>query len=144
MTLVDSVRLDLPASHKYLHLLECCIQGFLERVEGLADAQTIAYNVRLAAHEIGTNIVEHAYAGATDGRIQISLALDEAGPSLVVELRDRGRAFDPAAVPEPVLGEPQVHGYGLFLARELMDAVEYRSGPAGNHWRLVKHLEART
>jgi serine/threonine-protein kinase RsbW len=140
MTLADSVRLNLPASHKYLHLLGSCIRGVLERVEGLEDAEGVAYNVELAAHEIGTNIVDHAYGSTTDGRIDVTLTLSGAGSSLIVDLRDTGCAFDPDAVPKPALGEIQIHGYGLFLARELMDTVEYTPAPEGNHWRLTKNL----
>ena len=140
MRLADSVRLNLPASHKYLHLLGSCIRGILERVECLEDAEGVAYNIALAAHEIGANIVDHAYGGTADGRIDVTLTLGEAGSSLIVDLRDTGRAFDPGTVPQPALGEPQIHGYGLFLARELMDTVEYTPAPGGNHWRLTKNL----
>jgi serine/threonine-protein kinase RsbW len=140
MTLADSIRLNLPASHKYLHLLGSCIRSVLERVEGLEDAESVAYNVELAAHEIGTNIVDHAYGGTTDGRIDVTLTLGGAGSMLIVDLCDTGRAFDPGAVPEPALGEIQIHGYGLFLARKLMDTVEYTPAPEGNHWRLTKNL----
>ena len=139
----DTVRLNLPASHKYLHLLGSCIEGFLGQVDGIADVSTLAYNVQLAAHEICANIVEHAYGGSPSGhenRIEITLSLEAAGTLLVIELRDQGQPFDPSTVPEPILGEPQVHGYGLFLARELMNTVDYRSGPDGNFWRLTKHL----
>ena len=136
----DSVQLDLPASHTYLHLLGSCIQGIIDRVEGVEDAEAVAYNVQLAAHEIGTNIVEHAYGGNGTGRIAIALTLDRAETLLTIELHDTGRAFDPAGVCEPVLGEPQIHGYGLFLARELMDTVEYEARPDGNYWRLTRRL----
>jgi serine/threonine-protein kinase RsbW len=140
MTLADSVRLNLPASHKYLHLLGSCIRGVLKRADGLRDPEGVAYNVELAVHEIGANIVDHAYEGTADGRIDVTLTLGEAGSSLIVDLRDTGRAFDPNAVPEPALGEAQIHGYGLFLVRELMDTVEYTPAPAGNHWRLTKNF----
>jgi serine/threonine-protein kinase RsbW len=140
MTLDDTVRLELPATHKYLHLLGSCIEGVLARIEGLADLTTITYNVQLAAHEICTNIVDHAYEGRGDGRIQTSLTIEDAGHRIVIDLWDQGNSFEPGAVPEPILGEPQVHGYGLFLAEQLLDTVQYEAHPGGNHWQLTKRL----
>ena len=136
----DVVRLDLPASHKYLNVLGACLAEVLGRVEGLADPATSVYNVQLAVHEACTNVVDHAYAGRTGGRIRVTLTLATAPGRLVVELHDTGRSFDPAGVAEPRLGEPQVGGYGLFLVRQLMDEVSYEPRPDGNRWRLVKNL----
>jgi serine/threonine-protein kinase RsbW len=57
-----------------------------------------------------------------------------------VELRDTGEAFDPADAAEPDLDGVQIHGYGLFLARSLMDEVSYRREQDSNLWQLVKRL----
>ena len=136
----DVVRLDLPATHKYLNVLGASLAEILARVEGLAERETSAYNVQLAVHEVCTNIVSHAYAGRSGGRIRVTLTLAFEPRRLIVELRDSGIPFDLAAAPEPRLDEPQVHGYGLFLVRQLMDEVSYQSGARGNRWRLVKRL----
>jgi serine/threonine-protein kinase RsbW len=134
----DTIRLDLPATHKYLNVLSACLAEMLTRVEDTSDLETIVYNVQLAVHEGCTNIVDHAYEEAENGRINVTLTLEN--HRLVVELQDAGRAFNPDAVPEPRLDEPQVHGYGLFLMRSLMDEVTYSPQPGNNRWRLIKNL----
>ncbi len=136
----DSVRLDLPASLKYLNVLGACIAEMLTRVEGLAERDIVSYNIQLAVHEACTNIVEHAYAGRNDGRIKIALMLDEQPRRLVVDIHDTGGSFDITQAREPNLDDAQIHGYGLFLIRNLMDEMSYTPGPSNNRWHLVKHL----
>src|SRR5882724_4141500 len=122
----DMIRLDLPANLKYLHLLGNCIEGYLMRVEGLADTEHMVYNLQLAAQEVCNNIVEHAYAGRERARIRVALSLEANPTQIVLEFWDTGRSFEPSVVPPPVLGEPQVHGFGLFLVQQLVDDIEYR------------------
>jgi serine/threonine-protein kinase RsbW len=136
----DTIRLDLPATHKYLHLLGSCIEGVLMRVDDLADAEKQIYNLQLAAQELCTNIVDHAYYGRDNTRIKVALSLEINPTQMVLEFWDTGRSFEPSAVPEPALGEPQVHGFGLFLVQQLVDDIEYRPMVGGNHWCLKKRL----
>lgn len=136
----DVIRLDLPATHKYLNVLGAGVTEMLARVEGLDDSAMVAYNVQLAIHEICVNIVNHAYDGTGHGRIGITLGWEPEARRLTVDLDDTGRSFDIATVPDPDLEQVQVHGYGLFLVREFMDTVEYRAGPGGNRWHLSKNL----
>jgi anti-sigma regulatory factor (Ser/Thr protein kinase) len=55
-----------------------------------------------------------------------------------------GEFHEPAhapAAPDPASLEIPEGGYGLLLARAMLDALEYdRSGCCENHWRLVKLL----
>ena len=73
----DTIRLDFPATHKYLNVLGACIHELLARVEGLAEPVVVSYNIQLAVHEACTNIVDHAYAGMPAGRLNITLTLSE-------------------------------------------------------------------
>jgi serine/threonine-protein kinase RsbW len=137
----ELVRLDLPARYSYLHLLSECIGDMLRLVEGLSDAETIVYNIQLAAHEVCTNIVSHAYGNNSHGRIEITLTLHFGTPiCLTIELQDTGKPFDAESYTAPNLNEAQVHGYGIFLINHLMDTVTYTPAPGRNHWRLTKNL----
>jgi serine/threonine-protein kinase RsbW len=137
---VEIVRLDLPASHKYLNILGACIAELLVRVDGIEEREVLTYNIQLAAHEACANIVDHAYAGELERRIEIILTL--AGPprQLIIDLHDTGSAFDLSSVPTPDLDQAHDHGYGLFLIRSLMDEVTYTPRSGGNHWCMVKQL----
>lgn len=133
------IRLELPATYKYLSVLEACIAAMLERVESIPERNILAYNVTLAVHETCTNIVEHAYDGQA-GKIKAILCLADEPRRLVIDLYDTGRSFSMPEIQPPNLEEVQTNGYGLFLIHELMDEVSYRSQPGDNRWRLVKNL----
>lgn len=135
----DVIRLDLPATHKYLNLLSACIAEVLQRSE-ISEREELIYNIQLAAHEACTNIVSHAYQGQPGGRIAITLTVAHDPKRLILEFQDTGRSFELGSAPTPDLSQAHVHGYGLFLMRSLMDEMSYVPQPQGNHWCLMKYL----
>lgn len=142
----DTMRLDLPASYKYLDVLGGCIATLLQRIDTLAEPAATIYNVQLAVHEACVNIVEHAYAGQPADRIQVLFTINDHTPPcyLAVELHDTGQSFDMESVPAPDLDDVHEGGYGLFLLHSLMDEVTYLPQPGNNRWRLVKYLPQET
>lgn len=134
------VRLELLAEHRYLNIVSACLAALLERIDAIVERDTVTYNVQLAIHEACTNIVDHAYSGQADGRIEIEVSLAGVPRQLAVDLYDDGRPFEESQEPEPSLDEPQTGGYGLFLMRELVDDVQYERAQDRNHWRLSKQL----
>lgn len=137
----EIIRVNLPATLKYLSLVGACIAEMIGRLEHLPDRASAIYNIQLAAQEVCVNIVEHAYGPDHAGaRIDVTLTIEHAPDRMIVELEDTGRSFDPAAIAAPNLDGAQVHGYGLFLMRTLMDDVIYTPQAAGNRWRLSKTL----
>ncbi len=135
------IRIDIPATHQHLNVLGACLNALLERIDALSDREMLTYNLELALHETCTNIVEHAYDSCQDGRIRASLSVvDQPRRQLVVDLHDSGRSFDINGVRHPNLDSAQIHGYGLFLMRQLLDEVIYTPSKGNNHWRLVKNL----
>jgi serine/threonine-protein kinase RsbW len=137
---METIQLNVPASHKYLNVVGACLTEVMARIDDLPEAAIVTYNVQLAVHEICTNIVEHAYENTGTNRIAITISPAEQPKRLVVELHDTGRAFDLAAAREPTLDAPQERGYGLFLVRQLMDEVLYDPQPGNNRWRLTKYF----
>jgi serine/threonine-protein kinase RsbW len=137
----EVVRIDIPATLKHLNIVGASVAALLERVEGLTNIDDHIYNTQLAVQEACVNIVNHAYEGCTeDGRIQMSLIIDDEPLMLTIILEDNGRSFKPQTVPFPDLENGQVHGYGLYLMRELMDKVTYKSELDCNQWTLIKYL----
>jgi serine/threonine-protein kinase RsbW len=99
------------------------------------------YAIQLAADEAASNIIEHAYEDVPDG--QITITCEMKGASLVITLRDEGKAFDPSRVKQPNLkadlSERKIGGLGIYLMRKLMDEVRYQSSPgAGNTLTMIK------
>jgi serine/threonine-protein kinase RsbW len=135
----ERIWLDIPAAASYLHLLSECIAELVDGTSELPETEQTTYSIQLATQEISSNIVRHAYQGS-DGRIVAQLLVERSPRRIVIELRDSGVAFNPGEVDEPDLAEVRVHGYGLFLARALLDELRYEALPGENRWRLVKHL----
>lgn len=95
------------------------------------------YTIELAIHEACVNIVRHGYQG---GQGVIEMVISGSSDELIIDIYDDGPSFDPTAAPFPDLNEPQVHGYGVFIIRELMDSVTYQPGPTRNRLRLIKKV----
>ncbi len=139
-----TINLDLPADIAYLSVAGECVAELLRHTEDLVESETVMYEVQTAVQEIAVNIIKHAYRHAPGKRIALSFSLMPDPVRMVIELRDHGRSFDLAAVPPPDLTQPQTQGYGLFLARKMLDELTYEHTPKGNHWVLTKDLKTRT
>lgn len=100
-------------------------------------------DVSMAVDEAVTNVMEHAYAGESDGQISIKLRVDD--QEFFVEIRDQGKTFDPEQVKEPNVNSPlaerAIGGLGIFFIKKLMDKVEFTHDQAGNVTRLTKKLK---
>ncbi len=131
------IEFTIPAEYQNLEKISTTIDKIINRVKFAEDPEQTIYTIKLAVHEICNNIIEHAYQ-EQGGSIRIKLTVDEIAQQFITDLYDAGSAFDPSTVAMPDLSTPQEAGYGLFLARELMDEVHYTRQGDENHWQLVK------
>ena len=129
--------LDIPADLQYVHMLSRCACALISELHGLHEADSTLYNLELAIQEIGVNIITHAYA-EEQGRVIMTAVHDQIHSEIKITLHDTGVAFDPQAIAAPVLGSLQEHGFGLFLAQELLDELRYETKATGNSWHLKK------
>ena len=100
-------------------------------------------DIRLAVDEAYTNVVKHAYHNDTTQVVQIELSGDD--HEFCVSLIDSGESFDPKSYHEPDIRK-SIHngkrgGVGVYLIRQLMDAVEYRKNDVHNEIRMRKTLK---
>lgn len=97
--------------------------------------------VLLAVEEAVTNVIRYAY-GNEEGSVR--LVAERQGDSLVFELSDCGRPFDPTQVPEADVTLPaeerQEGGLGLFLVKRIMSEVRYRRAGNENRLTLMKQI----
>ncbi|NIV28295.1 MAG: hypothetical protein GWN58_01915, partial [Anaerolineae bacterium] len=88
--------LTFPARYDSL----AAIDEFVSRAAEAAGLDERAvYAVQMATDEAFSNIIKHAYGGEGRGVIECTCRVD--ADRLIVTLRDHGRRFDPASVPEP-------------------------------------------
>lgn len=88
-----------------------------------------------AFSEIYNNIALHAYDGMAHGTIDFKVHIGS--DRLIVEMSDMGKTFDIDAVPVP--DELPTGGMGIYIARTMLDELEYQPGPP-NRWRLAKYM----
>jgi anti-sigma regulatory factor (Ser/Thr protein kinase) len=104
-----------------------------------------AADVLVAVGELCTNAIVHAYERTPGRPIRVAVAGFDDRVEIAVE--DFGVRFDPSHYTPPPLDAtgqdieavPE-HGMGLYLVRELVDAVTHDPARArGNCWTLVKY-----
>jgi serine/threonine-protein kinase RsbW len=126
-----------PAKFEYLDEIRDFVAQ-IARIGGFSDKEV--YSLQLAADEAASNIIEHAYAGITNG--SLDLTCDMQGNDLIIIMRDKGITFDASKVKPPNLkadlSERQIGGLGVYLMRKLMDEVRYESTGKGNTLTMIK------
>jgi serine/threonine-protein kinase RsbW len=104
----------------------------------------VADGVALAVDEATTNVLEHAYRGATNRTVE--LRFEDRGENLRVEVVDNGRTVDPKAVPRVDLSqyasERRKGGLGVHLMGKIMDSVTFRRDGGRNVCALIKKKPA--
>jgi len=102
------------------------------RVRDIADGagldRAARDNLVLAMHELAANSIVHAGGGGV-------VSFWREPDALVVEVRDRGR-IDDALVGRGTLDLDAEHGRGIWMANQLCDLVQVRSGEDGTQVRL--------
>ncbi len=103
---------------------------------------TRLFDLQLAVNEVFTNIVSYGFDD--DRPHEIVVRLMAGADEVVIEIEDDGRPFDPSTAPAPRLDVPleerQPGGLGLYLARRVTDAMDYRHADGRNIVRLRKSL----
>ncbi|MEJ2739135.1 MAG: ATP-binding protein [Dehalococcoidia bacterium] len=98
--------------------------------------------IQLAVDEACTNIIKHAYSSQGGA---ITIFFERNDNTVVITIQDRGKPFDPAAIPPPDLEaeieKRQIGKLGLHLMRKLMDEISYSFDPEeGNTLVMKKRL----
>ncbi len=106
-----------------------------------ADASTI-YKVQLAVDEACTNVINYAYSG---GAGPLKIALELVGEDVIITISDKGKPFDPTAIPPPDVSsdvdQRKIGGLGIYFMKRLMDGVSYSFDPReGNVLTMRKKL----
>ena len=128
-----------------LHATPEEVMRAVETMRQFAQAQGVPekmiFGLALALEECGSNIVNHALL--RDARQQFQVAIEHTGAAFVIELRDRGPAFDPtaAAVRKPQAEDDDLPGgWGIQLVRRNLDEIQYRREAGENVLLLTKRL----
>lgn len=119
----------LPFQRADLGLVRAVVRRACEASRLLCD---VTDDLVLAVHEVAANSVVHAEGG---GVLRI---WDEPG-ALALEVSDHGLIHDPLVGRTP-LDMTSEHGRGIWMANQLCDLVQVRSGAGGTQVRLHSWL----
>ncbi|MFT3790154.1 MAG: SpoIIE family protein phosphatase [Rudaea sp.] len=137
----ELIALDFPAD-------PCEMRRVRARLRNALDAEDVAPALRdrlvLVVDEACTNIMRHAYCGATAGAIALRVTRER--DMLGFELRDEAPCVDPARIRPRDLSECRSGGLGVAFIDATMDSwcVEALPGGRGNRLLMRKRLAART
>jgi serine/threonine-protein kinase RsbW len=95
------------------------------------------FEIELALNEALTNAIKHGSEHDPLKQIQCCVACDHERGMLII-VRDPGHGFDPASIPNPVVGENifSTGGRGIYLINQLMDEVRFEKGGTEIHMRM--------
>jgi len=120
----SSARLTLPAQVESVRMFHRFVRGGAQAA-GLEAADMDKLD--LVLEEILVNIARYAYE---EGGGEVDVAYSTHAGSLLVEVTDRGRSFNPleAAPPDLALGlaDRQVGGLGVLLVKQIVGSLSYR------------------
>lgn len=87
------------------------------------------FEIELVLSEALSNAIKHGIAGDPAKEIQCCVACDHDRGMLII-VRDPGPGFDPASIPNPVVGQNiySTGGRGIYLINRLADEVRFEKG----------------
>ncbi len=133
--------LCIPSQTSFLGLVRDVTRKIAEAA-GFHNGQ--AEQLALAVDEATTNVLEHAYHGATDRMVEVRL--QDRGSEFRVEVVDTGSMVDLQSIPQVNLeryqAERRTGGLGVHLMGRIMDSVTFRRSARRNVCCLIKRKPA--
>lgn len=92
--------------------------------------------INLIIEEALVNVINYAYPQGDSGKIELQIKHDALHDSLIFQISDSGKPFDPTAAADvdtrASLEDRQIGGLGIFLIQSLSDSVAYTRADGQN------------
>jgi len=136
--MTDALKFFVPGKPEYVGTVRIAISHVAANAG--FDIESID-DIKVAVSEACTNIIRHSH-DHSDFSYEVGVERDEKG--LTITVVDCGVGFDTDEYIEPVPGQTQGSGMGIYILRALMDEVEIRSEVGvGTNIRMKKYLQSR-
>jgi anti-sigma regulatory factor (Ser/Thr protein kinase) len=107
--------------------LDLVLEFIASELEKSVCTPKLQMQIAIAAEEIFVNIAHYAYNPEIGGAIIRIVVGDE----VVIEFEDKGTPYNPLDKKDPdttlTAEEREIGGLGIFMVKNIMDAVEYRN-----------------
>jgi serine/threonine-protein kinase RsbW len=122
------VKVDVTVAADLEHVNEV-VDGVLGMMRAMQCGCGKEFEVETALRESLANAIIHGCKSDPGKSVQCTVACDEERGMLIV-VRDPGKGFDPAQLPNPTRAENIFadHGRGIFMVNRLMDRVSHHAG----------------
>lgn len=127
-----------PSSQEFLSAVDRYVEGELKKA---GFAKEVIADVAISVSEFVNNAILHG--NRKDESKQVTLELFRTPAEVVIYVEDEGEGFDQNQVANPLEGENLLKevGRGIFIAKMLVDAVEFERGKkGGTRVKLTKKL----
>ena len=124
------------------------LETVFERVRGFADdadlPEGLVFQIKLILEELALNVINYGNKGGTE---PIDIRLSAQGETIVMEISDLGKPFDPLRdAPQPdlksSLEDRPIGGLGLYLVKTMVDEMHYRWEDGRNKLTLITRVLA--
>lgn len=128
--------IEFPSSQEFL----AAVDRFLElEMKKAGLGKDAVADVAISVTELVNNAILHG--NRQDGKKTVTLELFHSPSEITIYVEDEGEGFDPEAVANPLEGENLLKevGRGIFIARSLVDHLEFERGKrGGTRVKIVK------
>ena len=118
------------------HLEDCCSLMELP--------QKCLFEINLGLDELFTNIISYGFDDGIEHQIKFSLVKEK--ETLVVQVEDDGKPFNPLEAADPEVSQDldtiNIGGLGIHLVKKMMDEIDYQRVEGKNKLILKKCVAA--
>ncbi len=119
------------------------LRSFLQKNKAIFKLSEVdRHQVTLAVEEVCANLIIHSHA--CNPKEEIHLEVKELNKKIIVEITDKGDAFNLLEYKVPdlsqVIEEKRKGGIGILLVKKIMDEIEFESKNGKNICRLIKNF----
>ncbi len=119
------------------------LRSFLQQNQAIFKLSEVdRHQVTLAVEEVCANLIIHSHA--SNPKEEIHLEVKELNKKIIVEITDKGDAFNLLDYKVPdlsqVIEEKRKGGIGILLVKKIMDEIEFESKNGKNICRLIKNF----
>jgi serine/threonine-protein kinase RsbW len=136
------LELRFPSEGRFLHMVHELARR-LAVTTGFEEGE--AEKIAMAMDEATTNVIQHAYHGATDREIEIHF--DPEGESLDITILHDGEGLEDVPIPEFNLGklvaERRKGGLGLYIMGQMMDDLRFGKADSGKNMCVMVRYKKR-
>lgn len=134
-----SISVEVDSNGLVIRPVVALVREFLLQLKPFSKNDRLLISIELVINEALVNVLKHAYLSDEKKKVLVQISVEE--DKVIFCFIDWGLSFDPEDVPTPDLEKPAEGGLGLWLIRQFVDELDYKSEPDGkNVLRLVKKV----